>query len=401
TGTASERSVYAAARLRMELIRSLIGTIEHQQTIMGLVNNQSRVGAEYRLNSLLAVQATGAVGTLGNAAEAGATVTLDKSRVYVKERLVDDQAGKTTATVVGGEQPLGPSSKVYTEYQWENGPQGNRTISLLGAQKLWDLRPGLQFLLAGEHGSIAARPATSERYSVAAGINYSKPDAFKLTSREEVRWERGGQKLLQYLTTTLLEYKLGPDFTLFGKYRYSVTHDVGADQVVAMLEERSIGLAYRPVKHDRFNALARYTRVLDQKAAAVETGVATKTISDVFSGEWSLQLCRKLEWVDKTAYKIVTERYADQPSFTGHTLLSIHRLNYRLLRRIDAAAEYRMLVQMEADDQRAGWLAEVTWEPIDHLRVGVGYNFTDFSDNEFADNNYSVSGWFLRVQGKY
>jgi len=31
----------------------------------------------------------------------------------------------------------------------------------------------------------------------------------------------------------------------------------------------------------------------------------------------------------------------------------------------------------------------------------VGYNFTDFSDDEFSNNDYSVKGWFLRLQGTY
>lgn len=400
-GIGGGRSLYAAARLRMEIIKSLIGTIEHQQTITGPANNQSRIGAEYQVNDHLALQADGAVGTQGTAAEAGAIVTLDKSRIYLKERLADDQGGRSTSTIVGGEQPIGPSSKIYTEYQWEKTASGNRTISLLGAQKQWDIQPGLQLLVTGEHGRIAANPSNSDRYSLAAGINYGRPDSLKFTSRGEVRWEKGSQKLLQYLTTNQLEYKLNPDFTIVGKYRYSVTEDVGMNRVDAMFEERSIGLAYRPVKHDRFNALARYTRLLDQKGIAVDAGLASKTVSDVFSGEWSLQLGKRFEWVDKTAYKVMTESYSDSPSFTGHTLLSIHRLNYHLFSRVDAAAEYRLLRQMEAKDQRQGWLSELTWEPIDHLRLGVGYNFTDFSDDEFSDNRYSVGGWFLRIQGKY
>jgi hypothetical protein len=63
--------------------------------------------------------------------------------------------------------------------------------------------------------------------------------------------------------------------------------------------------------------------------------------------------------------------------------------------------EYRILLQDEADDMRQGWLSEVTWEAVKHLRLGVGYNFTDFSDNEFSDNDYSVHGWFFRIQGRY
>ena len=63
--------------------------------------------------------------------------------------------------------------------------------------------------------------------------------------------------------------------------------------------------------------------------------------------------------------------------------------------------EYRILRQNLANDQLQGWLTEISWEPIDHLRVGVGYNFTDFSDDEYSDNDFSVQGWFFRLQGKY
>jgi hypothetical protein len=58
-------------------------------------------------------------------------------------------------------------------------------------------------------------------------------------------------------------------------------------------------------------------------------------------------------------------------------------------------------MQKEADDRRQGWLSELTWELMRHFRIGVGYNFTDFSDNEFSQNDYSVQGWFFRVQGRY
>jgi hypothetical protein len=63
--------------------------------------------------------------------------------------------------------------------------------------------------------------------------------------------------------------------------------------------------------------------------------------------------------------------------------------------------EYRILFQKEADDKRQGWLMELMWEATKNLRLGIGYNFTDFSDNEFSDNDYSVQGGFFRIQGKY
>ena len=38
---------------------------------------------------------------------------------------------------------------------------------------------------------------------------------------------------------------------------------------------------------------------------------------------------------------------------------------------------------------------------MEHLMLGIGYNFTDFSDDELSANDYSLQGWFLRVQGRY
>jgi hypothetical protein len=121
----------------------------------------------------------------------------------------------------------------------------------------------------------------------------------------------------------------------------------------------------------------------------------------VISVEWSFEINRALEWVDKQAFKIKDEAWADQPSVTTHTHLSIHRLNYHITKQIDLGGEFRSLSNREADDRRQGWLGEVAWKAMKHLRLGVGYNFTDFSDNEFSDNNYSTRGWFFRVQGIY
>ena len=36
----------------------------------------------------------------------------------------------------------------------------------------------------------------------------------------------------------------------------------------------------------------------------------------------------------------------------------------------------------------------------DHAKAGVGYNFTDFSD-DLTDLSYDSHGWFINVIGKY
>ena len=196
--------------------------------------------------------------------------------------------------------------------------------------------------------------------------------------------------------------KLSADFTLLGKIRYSLTRNLNQGITEAGFEEFSLGLAYRPVKSDRFNFLARYTHLKDRRPSSlVGATEASEVQSDVASMEWSFEFSRFIEWVEKDALKIKREKIGNRASLTTHTILSIHRVNFHAWRALDLGLEYRLLTQREADDIKQGWLSEVTWELAEHLRLGVGFNFTDFSDNEYSENNYSVYGWFFRFQAKF
>ena len=47
-----------------------------------------------------------------------------------------------------------------------------------------------------------------------------------------------------------------------------------------------------------------------------------------------------------------------------------------------------------------GWLVGVDRDINKNFRVGVGYNFTDFSD-DLTDFDYDHKGWFLNMVGTY
>ena len=84
-----------------------------------------------------------------------------------------------------------------------------------------------------------------------------------------------------------------------------------------------------------------------------------------------------------------------------NTSLSIQRLNFRLPWNLSLGTEFRRLEQKEASDERSGWLGELMWTGLDHVGLGVGYNFTDFSSDLRFDSDYSEYGWYLRIQGRY
>jgi len=390
-----------AARVWTHLTDRLTGRLEHQQTLSGADNDRSTLDLEYRVLPALTLGARGTHGTQGDSLQGGAVLALGGAEVYLTERLADDLAGSRTATVLGARSPLGPSSRVYTEYQWEGAESGDRTVSLLGVQRQWDLGPGFKFVLSGERANVGAEAQDLTRSSTTASLSYSNKGGLTALTRNQVRLESGAERRRQLLTSNRIQWSFSPDFSLFAKYGYSGTADRDTDQVEARLEERTLGVAYRPVKHDRFNALGRYTRLLDLNPLRPGESAATGRTLDVVSLELVTDFRPGLQWVVKGAVNWQERLVPGFPTVETTTYLSIQRLNLSVWRKLEVGAEYRVRWQDESEDRSQGWLTETMWKLHKYFRVGGGYNFTDFSDNLFAQNDYSARGWFVRVQGKY
>ncbi len=401
TGDTSDRLNLAAVHLSMDVSQKLTMEAGHQQTITGTSNDQTTLALSYDIHPALSLKAKGTKGSQGDSLQGDAVLSLGRRRIYVSERISDDQAGITTSTVVGADAPIDESSRIYSEYQWGHSAKDKRNIYLLGAEKRWDMEKGFHLLIAGEHSRIDTGNDDSSRYTLATELSYTDSEGLRAVTRNEMRRDKGGVSKDQYLTSNRLELRLNPDYTLLGKYRYSLSRDRDQDITEAEFEERSIGLAYRPVTHDRLNALAKYTYLSDRRPRSLGEIESSVVSMDVASLEFSFDLTKRIEWVEKGAIKRKTEEAGDRPELTTHTRLVINRFNVMVCKPIVVGLEYRILSQKEADDRKQGWLAELMWEPVEHLRLGAGYNFTDFTDNEFSDNNYSVGGWFLRLQGKY
>ncbi len=405
SGTQLNKESLAAAKLTSTVTKKLEASIRHQTTLSGIPNNQNTIGLKYNITKNLHLEGSATSGDQGDAGEARLGYRTEKITLYLTERINDDKSGKTTSTIVGGETSIATiagadSGKVYSEYQWDNNDNGDQTLSLVGAEQLWKIENGWKLNLGSEYSDINTLNDIISRNTFVVGLSYMKK-GLKASTRYETRNDRGTERKRQLLTSNNIEYNLNPDYILFGKYRYSVTRNLTRQIDDAKFKEHSLGLAYRPIRHDRFNALTRYTRLSDLRPLNLNNVTAVTTQMDVFSIEWSYQINKKFEWVEKQAFRIRIEQVGSFSALKTQTHLSIHRLNYGLPWQFRLGLEYRTLQQKQANDQRTGWLSEITWEANRHMRLGLGYNFTDFSDNEFSSNDYSTEGWFVRIQGKY
>jgi uncharacterized repeat protein (TIGR01451 family) len=401
TGSSLTDDQLVALRIEGELGKRLTGSAEQQIAISGESDSRTTLGLDYRPNNSFSLFTNATTGTLGKSAEGGASLLLDKSRIYLSQRLTENKTSRQNTTVFGGESSDGPyGSRLYTEYQLNRSSAGTGSLSLFGAEKKWRFDSGLQLMLGGEMGKAKRSTGQSSQYSVASGLTYRYKDSLKLSLRAELREQEGATTLKQFLTVNRAEGTITPDLTLIGLYRYSISDNQTTGLSEAGFTEASIGLAIRPIDNDFFNALARATHLTDRRPTGTGNTEYLDTVLDTVAIEWSLQLTHELEWVEKNALRWKEETGAID-TFSSRSWLSLHRFNYLINKSIDAGLEYRRLTETAASGQRQGWLSEIGWRPKKQIRLGVGYNFTDFSDDERSLNNYSVQGWFLRIQGIY
>jgi hypothetical protein len=76
------------------------------------------------------------------------------------------------------------------------------------------------------------------------------------------------------------------------------------------------------------------------------------------------------------------------------------RVDWKLVRNRDWMLEWRTLRAKELEDRKRGWATAAYQHVNENLKAGIGYNFTDYSDN-LTDMSYRSKGWFLNVLGKF
>ena len=392
----------AALRMSYRWTDALSTSLEHQQTVDGLDNDQSTLGVAYRATDKLTLDASATHGTIGDSAQLGAQLDWRGNRLYVAQQINDLPAsGFSNNRLVGVEAPFGPDGAIYSEYHWSDLPSEQQQQTMIGVRQRFAATDGLQIEVSGEHSAENAISGNSgERFALSIGANFANDSGVRFSTRNEYRKDSRSIASEQFLSTSNLELALGDNLAALGKYRFSKSESSTQLSRDIDFTEASIGLAYRPVENDRLNLLARYSRLTNTPTEFQLADVMTGLSSDIFAVDWSYQLSQRIEWVGKQALRW-SEEDDDPLELRSRTSLSIQRLNWSMPKKFLLGTEYRLMSQDLADDHRSGFVTEVLWEGLNPLRLGVGYNFSDVSDNEYVDYDFSTKGLFMRVQGKF
>jgi len=213
-------------------------------------------------------------------------------------------------------------------------------------------------------------------------------------------------KRTSWLLKNSFKYQFSEDWRLVGKFNYAVSDSSLGDSYSGDYTEAGLGSAYRPVHNDRLNALFKYTYFYNVPAADQVTGAGAASDyiqrSHIGSVDAMYDLTRRWTVGGKYAYRYgqVAQDRNNPEFFTSRANLYVLRADWHFVYRWDALFEVRSLDLPDADDSRSGALLAVYRHMGNHIKAGVGYNFSDFSD-DLTQLDYKHQGLFVNLVGKY
>ncbi|MCC6998242.1 MAG: DUF11 domain-containing protein [Deltaproteobacteria bacterium] len=367
----------------------------------------------------------------------------------------EDQFG-----VPGTGEKLG---RTYGEYQLESGALGLRNKALLGIGNKKQLTRHLAGSLSFEHqqtfgSSLPDGTALGDQSRDMLSLGWElKYPRLKAGGRAEMRLDDGAGPVvvgtsaledprlsgtyadrspqvgaplvlpdgerLQLLSTNAATFQWSEDLSFLARFNLSRT--TLEDATEAHFVEASFGFALRPLANDWLNLLGQYTKLYELRPVGVAGGVgAGDTLHDdresdvlsimpILDMPWRLQLTEKLAWkrvASDMEFGNPLDPAADPEVLRTitNTVLWLNRVAFHVTRSFDVAVEYRFMWQTrpgvggdDATQLQHGALLELDALVAKHVRVGVGWNFTRFSDDELSDLDRDASGFFVRVTGQY
>lgn len=253
--------------------------------------------------------------------------------------------------------------------------------------------------------------ASMERTAIGLKLGYAF-ESVKLASAFEYRVDNQENPLdasvserTTWLTKNSLKFQLDPDWRFVGKLNYSESESSLGQFYDGTYTEAVAGYAYRPVAHDRLNTLLKYTYFYNMPSAGqvtvANTAVEFIQKSHIFAVDMIYDLTPRLSIGGKYAYRLgqVAQDRVNPAFFDSRASLYILRTDWHMMRRWDAVAEARMLDLPDAQDSKSGALLAVYRHLNDNIKLGGGYNFTEFSD-DLTDLSYDSQGFFINVVAK-
>ena len=356
------------------------------------------------------------------AAVGGNYAITDKTRVYgryeLSSTLYEDTSTSTSRNVgiLGIESAYMEGGRVYNEYRLADADStrtaqianGVRNTIKLGEH--WSVTGGIERARAlGTVSSDSLSAGLGSSTAVTSGVEYTN-GRFRASGILE---GRNASDANTALSSMGFGYRLDDEWSLLARSIYNSSKGVGTSEGNERTQARQqIGVAYRPVNDDRWNALARYEHK-SERIRGSDTTTATMSgnafgSDNSLPGDYDTHIVSAHVNFNPSAGNTISGRLAAKRStYDDGTLKSSYsaQLLYGRWTR-DLTDKWDMSIQGGLLHGSGGALQkslgmELGYQLMRDLWVSVGYNVIGLSDRDLTAGEYTSRGAYFRLRFKF
>jgi uncharacterized repeat protein (TIGR01451 family) len=348
------------------------------------------------------------------AATAGAAYQLSTdTKLYATHQTSNSLSGdygltatqQNYSTVVGLTSAYMKDGQLFNEYRVGDSIDGRSAQAAFGLRNLWELAPGLRLSTGIQQIHPISGVVTDRATALTGALEYTAQPGWKGSTRLE--WSRSATTTT-WLGNLGVAVKLDSEFTLLGRGLYneqknneqrsSDQQNVGSGLI--RLGHAQLGLAYRPVNSNVWNALARVESKHRQNST-LGIGLNTDEVAHIFSTHVNYQ--PTADWLLTTRYGVKwVAAYANNISTSTTTQVLGVRSAWDITRRWDAGLQYYLEWGSNGLSNRQQAVgAELGYLVMKNLWLSGGYNITGFKDADLTGSDYTQRGGYLRLRFKF
>jgi hypothetical protein len=317
--------------------------------------------------------------------------------------------------VVGLESGAMTDARLFNEYRLRDTINGRESLAASGIRKTWQVADGLRlggsFEKTKAFGGIQDNDATA----ITGSAEYTADPRYRVYGSMETRLADAGDA---YLNTLGGAYKINKEWSMLARSAVSLQEGnggvsstllsrpqyrgpvwlqtVSGSDTRTLLSRQQIGLAWRQVDLDRWNALGRYEYKHRQEDDPL--GDDTEK-AHIVSLHVNYQPLRSLIASGRYAFKWGQETYNDlSTDFQAHLVYA--RVTKDVTDKIDLSLQGACLWERQGA-YRYALGAEVGYQLLTNPWISLGYNLIGFQDDDLTSGEYLEQGPYIRLRFKF
>ena len=316
---------------------------------------------------------------------------------YVRHELTDSLSGPSSldndsrrqTTSLGVKTDLIKNAQTYSEYRIRGAIDGRDVETVNGVRGSWEVKPGLAVSPALERVDTLEGETGRDATAVSIAVVDNRAKNSKKALRLETRLADTGD-------TYSLDYsyagRISEDWSSLFINRFRLNEQIdGDDQLRNAL---TLSFARRPKRSNVWNSLYLAQWKEERNLVDDERSVF------LLSTHQNLQLGKDWLLSGRLATKWQTQTI-DNQVFDSTSQLLGGRLLYTVNRRWDIDLRGGILSSDLEEDFRYSAGLGANYLVDKNLRLGAGFNFTGFDDEDLDDQKFHSEGFFFGVQYKF